>query len=184
MWTEQCSSQQRLCPSYLPIWRRSVACNCKYYLPSSFNSAPAAAAYACPFSDKGQSYHPVNLFSLFQLDSPCLKRTSWKASFWTMFRENLTLRIGDRRAEKPLASCNSATRRRITMQFDISTLMEQGMSCNSLRNLFTSLCLKSNVPTVKDRYDSSICNLHERSNGYHKNKNWIHQQFYEIVHYN
>ena len=49
--------------------------------PPSFSNLPAAAASVWPFSDNGQSYHPVNLFSWFHVDSPCRISTSWNASF-------------------------------------------------------------------------------------------------------
>jgi hypothetical protein len=44
--------------------------------PSFFKRTPAAAASCSPFLDRGQSYHPVNLFSSFHVDSPWRTSTS------------------------------------------------------------------------------------------------------------
>lgn len=38
--------------------------------PPSFSNLPPAVASATPFSESGQSAHPVNRFSLFHVDSP------------------------------------------------------------------------------------------------------------------
>ena len=43
--------------------------------PSFFNSSAPAWASLSPDSLNGQSYHPVNRFSSFHVDSPCLTKT-------------------------------------------------------------------------------------------------------------
>ena len=58
--------------------------------PPLASNIPALLASSFPFTDNGQSYHPVNLFSLFHVDSPWRTRTKvyLRGNYWKKIWED------------------------------------------------------------------------------------------------